>query len=263
MKNLSTAAILFLLSATAFAGTARFTGQGHLSSPPEYVEVTVNVSSLCYSDINDARDATNDAVNQILELFKTIVDPTNPKDSAHTNGGTTSISSGHRVAGSNVLACVSTFKKVAKVTLLTTDLAGFEENFQAIEDLVYGELSGVSTSAEEPLTVATLKVPVAHVFSETVERVSIQALSQAMTNSKDKFKILMDAGCGVHSYRIDSAVEPHPSANIRNPYAGTRGIPRPGSGSGSPVMFGDVWITKALDVTFDFQGGDCTELNPV
>jgi hypothetical protein len=262
MKSLTMKTITMgslLLASSGFAGKASFTGQGHISNPPQYVEVKVQINSKCFNDINEAREATNHAATRVLDLFRTITDPTNPRDSAHTNGGTTSYSQGHYKSGTRTMICVNTFSKTAGVTLLTTNLLGFEQNFEAIEDLVYGELSGSTGDLDVPVTTVTISSPVAHVFSETVESLSIQALSLAMVNAKEKFKILMDSGCGVRSYQIESANEPDPSRNLPNPYSGTRGIPRGSGGGNAPVMFGDVWITKALDVGFDFQGGSCND----
>jgi hypothetical protein len=248
-----------MITGNAYAGTAKFMGQGHISKPAEYVEVNVVVKAECYKDLAGARDAANSAANNVLTLFRSIIDPSNPKDAAYTNGGSTSKHSGHYISGSNILICANTFQKSIQITLLTTDLQGFEENFLKIEGEIYSSLSGAVPTTETPVVTGVLATPVAHLFSETVVEVERLALKEALKNARHEFGIIAEAGCGVSGVRISSAVEPSNAESLPNPYAGTRGVPPQGNPTGAPVIFADIWITKALEVIFEFEGGVCGE----
>ena len=138
-------------------------------------------------------------------------------------------------------------------------MESFEVNFQKIEELIYS--AGFSPNLAGPVgsarTSATISQPIAHVFSETVVTLEKQALRMALQNAKAEFKELMNEGCGLESFKIAATEEPSPHANLPNPYAGTRGTPPSHLPNGAPVAFPDIWVTKALDVTFDFNSGQC------
>ena len=245
-----------LFTGTAMAGVSTFIGEGHVSHPAEYIELSVTVHSKCFADINDARNATNSAAQRVLDLMKTKLDPENSKDAAFTSGGTTTRET--RVNNISQI-CRGSFSKTTKITLLSSDVANFESNFSDVEDLVYSDdLSLPSNGVDAPTTYAVISTPIARIYSETIVILERKALTEAIKNAKYEFQILIDHSCGVSSYQITKTEEPNArNDSFSNPYAGTRGTPRRGSSSTAPVSFSDIWVSKGLNVEFTFEGGRC------
>jgi len=246
---------------TAMAGVSTFVGEGHVSHPAEYIEVSVTIQSMCFADVNDARNATNDAAKKVLDLMRGKLDSANPKDAAYTSGGSTTR---HTISNQINQFCVGKFGKSTNVTLLTSSVSDFEKTFEDLENLVYSDALNMPTRGiDAPVTYATIQTPIARIYSETIIKLEREALIGAIENAKFEFQVMVDHSCGVSSFQITKTEEPGIQRDVfSNPYAGTRGTPRRGSNSAAPVSFADIWVSKGLNVEFTFEGGRCDVVPP-
>ena len=247
-------------SQASLAESVKVLGEGKVSADPDYVRVDLTVYSKCYSDVGDARNATNIAMRRIVELFETIVDEASEIDAVYTPGGSTNRSFGYYLPGSNQRVCVGTFEKSAAVTLFTSKVDEFEENFATIEDLAFSdELTQVSEVIDQPATYAELATPTALLAQETLNVLKQNALSLALEDAKAKFKVLTDGLCAVSSYRIDSVVEPEASRDAPLPYADFRERAFEGASAGepAPIAFADIDVKKSLEVKFTYDEALC------
>lgn len=232
-----------------------FVGEGRLSHPPEFVELTVTVHAECYPTPIEAVKAADGAVSRVMTLLKAKLDPDNPKDGILASGGYTEPY--YRRLRNGGVVCEGTFQKTAQVVMKTSKVATFPKDFADIQNIVLTTMSNsADPSSRQGVTYAKLGTPTPQLYYETRERLEQEALADALENARQKFEATADVACGSTSHRIVKFTEPGPSSGRPIAYGAAPSFG--GGGDGAAVGFDAIWVNKLLNVYFAIEG-DCAK----
>ena len=232
----------------------KLVGEGRLSHPPEYIELTVTVRSLCQPSPLAASEATDAAAAKIMGALRTKIDSDNSQDGVLSDGGYSRAY--ERYLGPGRTVCGGTFQKTSTIVMKSSRLATFSTDYLAIQQLV---LSSAMSKPDEksvaaPVTFATIGMPTPQLYHKTRERLEQQALAKAVDNARAKFKASAAVACGGVDYHIMKFIEVSP--NAARPIAYAAGSGRGEAGAG-PVELDVIWINKLLDVYFTIVPASC------
>jgi len=232
-----------------------FVGEGRLSHPAEFVELTVTVHSECYPTPIEAVQAADSTVSKVMQLLSAKLDPNNSKDGVFASGGYTEPYSRYgRRNGESVLVCGGTFQKTATIVMKTSKVDTFPKDFAEIQNIVLTTMQNTADpNVAQGVTYATLGTPDPQLYYETRELLEQKALADALENARQKFEATAQVACGNTSHRILKFTEPSPDAGRPIGYAAAS--PADASG-GAAVGFDDIWINKLLNVYFLIED-DC------
>lgn len=231
-----------------------FIGEGRLSHAPEYVELTMTITSECFPTPLAASQATDAAVAKAVRFLRGKIDKSNPKDGVFTRGGFTRPFS--RYVSVGVTVCRGTFQKTSTITMKSSRVAQFDRDFATIQRMVLG---GSLRKTDDPrsqdaITFANLGTPTPRLYHQTRERLEQEALAKALANARKKLAATI-AVCGKTSPRIVKLEEKSVHGGRPIPYA--RSQPRTGDAN-TTVELPAIWINKLLHVYFHLEPNACT-----
>ncbi|MCH2110290.1 MAG: SIMPL domain-containing protein [Polyangiaceae bacterium] len=236
----------------AEAAPTRFVGEGRLSHPPEFVELSVKIASECYATPLQASEANQRAVADVMSFFKTLSSTENEHDGVHSKGG---YSSPFRRREGSLVSCKGTFAKSTIVQMKSSDISKFAQNFDKIQKKIYGAFSKKGEGlTDSPVTFATIVTPRPQLSHQTREKLEKEALRLAVESAKAKFETTFSAACGDGSYRILRMNEPSAESGRPMPYGLALGDAH---SSPSTIAFEEIWVNRTLVVDFEFNGRDC------
>lgn len=256
MKTLLITSLLALPS-TLFAGQATITGVGRVPVAPDYVQLAIDVNAECYKTPSEATQAADAIASQIATFLEAKIDRTKGDD-VIANGGYTQPFSRY-VSGPNgesKKACAGTFQKRSSITLKKTDVATFPALFDEIQNLVYGQFKPGDISDESASAVATIGTPTTQLFHATQARWERVSQGEAVQNAIAKFESMFFADCEISGYSIVEYSEPNRYAR-EQPYERVQEAFSAGAPSSAPLSFDSHWVNTAINVKFEFHGGQC------
>lgn len=250
-KKSLTIAALALVPLHIFAGEATLTGYGEVVAPPEFVTVSVRVTSECYNSALNVSKANDDVASKVLEILKSMAD-TGKGDQVTASGGYVQRYTGYSPT-SNQQICVNHFRKINTLTFKTTALEHFAHTFAMLQDELYKlGMDTVPASREIPTNYLEINEPVVGISADRHKALERQALTMALQDAKDKFEATLVLAA-VDKYKIvnysENAIPPRYQADESRKAIGAPGAP-------APIEFGNLTITKFLNVRFEYTGGE-------
>jgi uncharacterized protein YggE len=249
IKILAVSLTLLGFSGIAQAGEATLTGYGELQVEPEFVNVSVTVTSECFPAAMAVSTVNDEVANKVLAVLKSVA--TASGDEVTASGGFVKRYTGYN-SRRNEAVCINTFRKENRLTIKTHAVADFPQMFALLQDRIY-ELGMVTDSngIEKPTSFLEIGLPVAglSLASQKVYEKNVMAL--AIQDAKEKFEATL-ALVGINSYKIINYSE----SSLPVSYVGDESRKAIGGQASAPVEFGKLTISKTLSVRFEFIGGN-------
>jgi hypothetical protein len=176
-----------LISFAANAG--QFTGVGIASTPPEFVNVNINIISECYQTPTEANTANILAVQEMQKILNSHINKNSQHDKILTGAQETSrhSASSYPYNGDHEYECSGTFKTITKVRL-TLDVSKFSCAFANIQEQAL-PLFNKGADKKKELTYVSINAPWVDVCSQTKIDLKNRAMELAIENAKNKFAI--------------------------------------------------------------------------
>ena len=244
--------LVMVLPQSLWAGKATLSGYGEVETKPEFVTLTVNVKSDCYTSASAASAANDGVARKVLDLLNRYAN-TAAKDEVIASGGFVERYTGYNPRTSQPV-CINKFKKQNQLTLKTHAVAEFSQTFAELQDAIYS--MGMDTpadSVETPTNYLEITAPHSGMESASMRLLERKALAIALEDARAKFEATLTLA-GIKSYVIASYSE---NGNIAPP------MPFPADSAGrshapsvpAPVQFGQLLVKKSIQVEFDYNGG--------
>jgi uncharacterized protein YggE len=250
MKTLMITALL-MGPMMAQAGEATLTGYGELVAKPEFVNVTVRVSSECFNSALQVSKANDEVATKVLETLNALADTTKG-DQVTASGGYVQRYTGYSpITGQQI--CVNHFRKINTLSFKTSALENFANTFALLQEEIYKlGMDTAPASSETPTNYLEISEPVAGISVELHKTLERQALAIALQDAKEKFQATL-ALANVDKYKIvnfsENAIPPRYVADESRKSIGAPNTP-------APVELGTLTITKFLNVRFEYTGGE-------
>ena len=264
MKKIISFAIVVFFSSFVFAdSTVTLDGQCSVSHAPEYVQLDIQVRSVCNEKPQQAVAQADAIVSEIVGFLKSKIVKENDNNCVHTNGGyTNTYSHWYYSDDKKVEKCIGTFQKGTQITFKTDDLEHFAAIFAEIQEEVYGKFTVGSPSGdleEKSLTYVTMGSPSPRVTEKTEKIMELKAITKARDNAFAQLEALY-TNCHIRGYSIISASEFSPSfggysrgnVGVRDSYSESAG-----SSKIVPINFDDLSVSGTMYFEFNVEGDDC------
>lgn len=231
------------------AGTAKFTGEGKVSTAPEFVTVHMQVSSECFLTPEDAMKANDATVITIQNFLKTLINEDSEVDKISTQGGyTRPYSRMIREGNETRTLCDGTFQKTTSISF-TASPEGFSKKFATIQNNILKNFKQGSDTTEESRTFVSLNEPSAGVCPKTLAQMDIAALQNAGKQSRGKFDA-MALTCGINGQvEVCSISEEGTIFRPSNKYASAAFSE---SDEVVELNFDDITVTKSVIIEYAY-----------
>ncbi|MFM8269313.1 MAG: SIMPL domain-containing protein [Pseudomonadota bacterium] len=207
MKKISFVIGLALVGRAAFSldGKVEIVGRGLVEKAPEFVEMQVRVTSLCYDKPMVAQEENAGLAKKILSVMKTYV--RTEKDKLIASGGHTIRQTEYTSDddGQSKILCERKWRTSNVLTLQTEDIASvaaIQEKF--LEALASDE--GMS-SIEKQQTYAELEQPTFAVYPETYSGMKKEAQGKAWMDALGQFNGFLNQ-CKLQNAKLAQISEP-------------------------------------------------------
>ncbi len=227
---------------------SKLTGTGTVTSKPEFVEVTVSVSSVCYSTAEAAMEANNVIVSTVDIALKNAM--SRKSDFVHTQGGYTSPYEESTVDGKKTLC--SGYQKQNSLTLRTSAVDGFEVVFAGLQSAVL-KLGNSAAGRGAARTSVSMGEPQPGICEKTRQELEFKALTLATNNAIEKMRASVADCKDVTQFNMDAIDEtPRGYESDRQQYNNNKSGGLGGS-SDAPIDFSDLEVTKYIMATFSYE----------
>lgn len=169
-------------------GSVVFVGSGIASSPPEYVTLSINVTSMCYDSSTEASAANAKLANNLLSILqsfkKTDSDQVTATGAMNVRQTETSF-----IGSESRVICELKWRSTNSLQLRMTSLNDLPD----LQDRVFAEL-GLSSVLDPSLvaqTFAEVGRPQFGIFSSRANELRNQATASAFDDGNSQFKALM------------------------------------------------------------------------
>lgn len=246
---------LLLVATHTWAAEAVLSGQGKVLSAPDYVELNIQVQSLCYSSPDEARKVNDESARKIVSFLNTKVKGEGYYNKVITLGGYTQPYQSYQ---QNRIVCEGTFQKQNSITLRTQAVDDYEALYDEVQKEVYKNFSiqprGV---VESSTTFVTMSTPVPSVSEEKRRELEQQAMTMAFVDAKAKLQAIFTDKTitnlkvvEVNELPIQSAPPPqiYQKSQMRS-----MSLAAEAGGGAAPVQFDDQWIYKTVYFRFSFD----------
>ncbi len=256
MKQLSWAIPLsMMMASSALAGEALISGQGQVLSDPDFVTLSINVSSVCYNSPEEARTANDNAARKIVDYLNTTLDSKDFYNRVVATGGYTS---GYQSYRNNQVYCKNTYQKNHRITYRTQKVEGFEATFDAIQKKVFAEFESTPKNyIEKQVTSVSMSNPnpgVSHIRRHQLES---KALNLALKDAKGKLLAMFEPG-QIKNLEIEEISELRPDSPT--PFRQYSGAPKAmamrasaDEAAPAPIQFDEQWVRKVMYFRFSFD----------
>lgn len=263
MRFIKPIAFLFAIlpSFTSFAGEATIIGKGRVSADPDYVSLTLRVTSECYSTPAEASRANDAKVSDLTEYLQAFVNMgEDSRDDILANGGYTQPFSRTLYPDGldSFVVCEGTFQKTTTVILKSTNVSSFGSVLTGIQEYVFADFQPRKSKNDGPVTFVSIYQPSPELFHETRNRKESEALLLAKSDAINKFETLIHGSCEINYYQIVEIGEPDESVH-EMPYASKSSALGSGEAASVPVFFDAHWVKRAVKIKFYYEGGRCSE----
>lgn len=249
------ALLLMVTSPSVFAASAMLSGIGRVLSEPDYVELSIQVQSKCYSTPKDARQANDDAARKIVDfLNKKIQGSESYYNKVITLGGYTSP---FQVYHRNKILCENTFQKHNNITLRTQRVQDFEQLYDEIQKEVYSHFTMQPRGMiESSVTFVTMSQPSPRVSMERRQELEQKALTMALNDAKGKLTALFHEK-PIENLKItevsETAMASPPPVHYSPRSGGAEMMAMKADAAPAPVQFDEQWIHKQVYIRFSFE----------
>lgn len=260
-KKLCTALLLGWIP-FSYAAEAVITGEGKVTSLPDYVELTITVDSLCYPSANDARMVNDEAARKIVDFLNAKIQKKDLYNTVISTGGFTVP---YRYYYQDRFLCDNTFQKQNTIVFRTQDLKNFETLFDEIQNTVYQQFPRTPPAViQSSISYVTMSMPMAGISNTLRSQLEQKALAMAFEDAKAKLAALFGKQ-KIQSVKVSHLSELPPDDEPKPRYAqemamGTavmsaRAAPKMDS---APVQFDQQEIQKTIYFTFTFDDVELT-----
>jgi uncharacterized protein YggE len=238
--------LFFFWIGQTWASEVLLTGVGRVLSRPDYVEMTLQVQSLCYDTPEQAMQSSDKVASKLVAFLNQNINRNDYYNQVVSAGGFT----GPYQDYSQNKVCQNTFQKNHQITFRTKRVADFDKLFNLIQNEISQHFSQQpKSSIESAQTFVNLGLPqplVSHEKRRTYEK---EALSLAMADAQEKLES-MPFSKPFRNLRILEVSEVNQAPGPM-PFA-SKALLQTGGG-GAPVQFEDIWIEKNLFVRYSFD----------
>lgn len=186
-------------------GSVEIVGRAQVEKAPEYGEVQVRVTSLCYEKPLDAQSENADLSRKILDVLKAYV--RTEKDELTASGGhtlrQTEYTSDHE--GRSKILCERKWRTTNMLTLRTNDL----DSVSSIQEKVLQAMSlseGINAE-EKQQTYAEMSQPEFFVYPQTYSEMKTEAQSKAWQDASSQFQVFLNQ-CKLQNVRLAEITQP-------------------------------------------------------
>lgn len=195
------------ISVLAFSnqGSVEITGRANVERAPEFVEIQVRVTSICYEKPIQAQEDNSVLSNRILEILK--VYQRNEKDQLIATGGHTvrQTEFTSKDDGSSKVLCERKWRTTNTVILQTADMNSVSLIQQKVLESMLSEEGAEPTSSQQ--TYAELGEPTFSVFPETYTEMKKDAQAKAWKDASDQFRVFMQQ-CKLKNVKLAQISQP-------------------------------------------------------
>jgi hypothetical protein len=188
-------------------------GNASIVAEPDYVQVTVSVTSKCFPSMAAVDSAHDTYVATLQNRFEGYYDVLDGKfNSVHATAGWASPYTHviyHR-GGDDENVCQNTYQKQTTITIKTSDIDNFNEFYRWIFDDVGQVLAGASGDEKTPSTLTSISAPSPQICDKTTRpRLYARAQKMALENA---IQLFQDEWCGsnmcLQGVKIVESTEP-------------------------------------------------------
>jgi uncharacterized protein YggE len=261
--------LLLLISSNLLAVTSNFTGEGRVSKAPEYATFTVTIQSQCFEKPQDAKNSNHEAVEAIQTHLKRYMRQGQPLDAIYTNGGSVKryIRSWYdEESREHKYECRNSWQKTTVLTIKTSDMKKFSENFGDITEYVTGNFFGSEMGKrkdKEAITFVEISEASPHLTDRSFQALEIEAYKLAVQHAKAKNRacaeeFTLDGQWEVVNYGDSAPVYRSNSQEFRAGPRGPEGVAglegaRGPTGPTIDINFEDIWVSASVNVEFSFS----------
>ena len=241
---------LLLIPLVSKAGEATLTGYGEVLAPPEFVGLSIHVTSECFRSAKDVSVTNDQVASQVLDILRSVAQPSRG-DEVRASGGYVQRYTGYNPQTEKNI-CINSFRKINTITFKTKSVEDFPELFADLQDRLYAlGMESAPTRLEDPSSYLEIGEPLPGISSTLRQTYERKALTLALQDAKEKFQSTLLLA-GIAKYKIinysENAILPRNDMDeVRRSVAAS---PR------APVELGSLTITKFLNVRFEYTGGE-------
>ncbi|NBX93451.1 MAG: DUF541 domain-containing protein [Proteobacteria bacterium] len=196
---------LICSSVLASEGTVEIVGKGNVARAPEYSEIQVHVTSVCYNKPIEAQEENAVLSNKILSVLKNYV--RTDRDKVLSSGGHTlrQIEYTSDVEGKTKVLCERKWRTTNTLLLKTEDMESVAQIQEKILELVPSD-EGLDPSHTHQ-TYAELGEPMFAVFPETFAQMKQEAQAKAWDDASNQFRGFLKK-CELQNVRLSQISQP-------------------------------------------------------
>jgi len=207
MNKFSMVIAFSVLTQASFAidGSVEILGRGTVEKAPEFVEMQVRVTSVCYDKPVLAQEDNTKLANRILEVMKAYV--RTEKDKVLASGGHTVRQTEYTSDddGQSKILCEQKWRTNNVLTLQTEDMASAAKIQEKIVETLAAE-EGVH-QGEKQQTYAELEQPAFAVYPASYSEMKKEAQAKAWFDALGQFKGFLEQ-CKLQNVRLAKISEP-------------------------------------------------------
>jgi len=186
-------------------GSVEIVGRASVEKAPEYGEIQVRVTSLCYERPTDAQSENAVLSKKVLEVLKRYI--RTDKDELVASGGHTLRQTEYTSdsEGQSKVLCERKWRTTNTLRIRTNDLTSVATiQDQVLQVMPLGE--GLN-SEEEQQTYAELAQPEFFVYPETYSEMKREAQSKAWQDASSQFQVFLSQ-CKLQNVRLSEISQP-------------------------------------------------------
>jgi len=223
------------------------TGQGQVSSPPDYVEMMIVVDAKCYATPAKA-SAVNDEFSRIIvDFLNTKIKKRDRYNNVIATGGFTLPYQNYQ---KDKLLCENTFQKQNTIIFRTQDIKNFEALFNSIQSKVYAQFSPPPLLINTAVAYVTISDPLPSLSGTLRSQLEQQALAIAFNDAKAKLFSLLGKTSVVNLRMTHASELPPNEPGLQREAVMSAGLQK---AERAPVQFEDQSISKTVYFTFVFD----------
>jgi uncharacterized protein YggE len=195
------------ISVLTFAtdGSVEITGRANIERAPEFVELQVRVTSICYEKPIEAQEQNTVLTMKILEILKTY--QRTVKDQLIATGGHTvrQTEFTSKDDGSSKVLCERKWRTTNNLILQTADMKSISLIQEKVLEAMLLEEGAEPTGLQQ--TYAELGEPTFSVFPETYSSMKKEAQAKAWKDASEQFRVFMEQ-CQLQNVKLSQISQP-------------------------------------------------------
>lgn len=163
----------------------RFTGVGTAQKAPEFVDVTLQIRTVCQPSAKAAIAAADSKAKEVEDLLNGIAGITHTTTSGSTRAYSDTIYEGNKP----ITICDKTFQKTVSIAVRSTDVGGWGQLFAEIQDSVSERFADSAGNTQVPVTYVEIGSPTADICDESKHALKVEGLRRAIADSREQIEI--------------------------------------------------------------------------